>query len=73
MQRTFPGRPATLFIALASAIQTSPLVAQEADQADTIEQVVVRGAYFGQQVSSGAKTPTLLIDVPQSIAIRRAE
>jgi len=73
MQRPFPGRPATFFIALVSAIQTSSLVAQEAAQADTIEQVVVRGAYFGQQVSSGAKTPTLLIDVPQSISIMSAE
>jgi catecholate siderophore receptor len=40
---------------------------------DTIEQVLVRGAYFGKRVAAGAKTPTPLMDVPQSVSLMSAE
>lgn len=48
--------------AFAQAVQTNEAKGE-------IEQVVVRGAYFGQQIAAGAKTPTLLLNVPQSISI----
>lgn len=56
---------ASLFLALsnnAAAETTTP------DGAN-IERITVRGAFFGQQVADSVKTPTLLIDVPQSVSV----
>jgi catecholate siderophore receptor len=57
--------PLATAVALNAAAQNGPVVNEQ----DTIEQVVVRGAYFGQRVAAGAKTPTLLVNTPQSISI----
>ena len=34
-----------------------------------IERITVRGAYFGKQNADSLKTPTLLVDVPQSLSV----
>ncbi len=67
--RRFLIAPLTLAVASVAHGQ-SP---QAPDQNAEIEQVLVRGAYFGQRVATGAKTPTLLVDVPQAISIFSAE
>jgi catecholate siderophore receptor len=41
--------------------------------AKEIERVTVRGAYFGQENADGLKTPTVLINVPQSLSMLSAE
>ena len=51
-----------------SAISTATLAAS----AD-IERVTVRGAYFGQEYADGLKTPTVLVNVPQSLTMVSAE
>ncbi|MFC4699548.1 TonB-dependent receptor [Glaciecola siphonariae] len=38
-----------------------------------IERITVRGAYFGQQNADALKTPTLLVDVPQSLSVISSE
>ncbi len=74
-------RPA-LALSLSSALTLSPLAFAQQSPAEAeenaakdgrIEHVVVRGAYFGQAVAEGVKTPTLLLDVPQSVSITTAE
>ena len=60
-------------LALAVAVQTQAADDTDNDDTQGLEQVVVRGAYFGQRVAAGAKTPTLLVNVPQSISIVDAE
>jgi catecholate siderophore receptor len=66
-------------IALSSAAYTSvaannvtTTVASIAASAD-IERVTVRGAYFGKQNADALKTPTLLVDVPQSLSVISSE
>ncbi|WP_395342931.1 TonB-dependent receptor [Ningiella sp. W23] len=55
--------------AAASAV-LSPLAAM--NEID-IERITVRGAYFGQQNADAVKTPTLLVDVPQSLSVISSE
>ncbi|MGB0268173.1 MAG: TonB-dependent receptor, partial [Pseudomonadales bacterium] len=43
------------------------------DEAGPIETIVVRGAYFGQALAEGVKTPTLLLNVPQSVSVMDAQ
>ena len=38
-----------------------------------VERITIRGAFFGQQVADAVKTPTLLLNVPQSASIISAE
>lgn len=40
---------------------------------ETVERITVRGAFFGQQVATAVKTPTLLVNVPQSVSVVSAE
>lgn len=48
--------------------------AQEAqNDVPDVERITVRGAFFGQQVADAVKTPTLLVDVPQSVSVVSAE
>ncbi|MEW9797982.1 TonB-dependent receptor [Alteromonas sp. CYL-A6] len=54
----------SLCLALAGAAQ-----AQTTPDGADIERVTVRGAYFGQQMADAVKTPTLLIDTPQSVSV----
>ena len=56
--RAFVHRPLTLALAALSL----PVAAGEAS--GPIETIVVRGAYFGQALAEGVKTPTLLLNVP---------
>lgn len=64
-----------LITPLALAVAAQAQAASDIDNNDTqaLEQVVVRGAYFGQRIAAGAKTPTLLVNVPQSISIVGAD
>ena len=67
--------PRCTSLSLAVSLASTQLAygASPVTEANDIEQVLVRGAYFGQQVASGAKTPTLLVNVPQSISIMSAD
>lgn len=40
---------------------------------ESVERITVRGAFFGQQVATAVKTPTLLVNVPQSVSVVSAE
>jgi catecholate siderophore receptor len=50
-----------------TTVSTGVLAAAE------IERITVRGAYFGQQNADALKTPTLLVDVPQSLSVISSE
>ncbi len=69
--------PQRLIALLAATLQTGWVAASDerAVQTDALEmeQIVVRGAYFGQRVAHGTKTPTLLLDLPQSVSVVSAE
>ncbi|NBQ12522.1 MAG: TonB-dependent siderophore receptor, partial [Gammaproteobacteria bacterium] len=70
MIRPFPPvllRPLTL------ALAALALPVAAVDEAGPIETIVVRGAYFGQALAEGVKTPTLLLDVPQSVSVMDAQ
>ncbi|MFT5277539.1 MAG: catecholate siderophore receptor, partial [Granulosicoccus sp.] len=63
-------------LSAAVAVALSPLSSQAAESAETantttneIERITVRGAYFGKQNADSLKTPTLLVDVPQSLSV----
>jgi catecholate siderophore receptor len=58
-------------LASANSLNSSTIVALAAVQ--EIERVTVRGAYFGQENADGLKTPTVLINVPQSLSMVSAE
>ena len=66
-------------LSLLAAMVSAATLAHAEDQAGTandhsdMEWVSVKGALFGQQVSDSVKTPTLLLDVPQSVSIISAE
>lgn len=49
-----------------SAVSASALALNVASD---IERITVRGAYFGKQNADSLKTPTLLVDVPQSLSV----
>ena len=65
----------SLLIALFGASQG--VLAEEAAAAmpaeSDVEHITIRGAFFGQQVADSVKTPTLLLNVPQSASIVSAE
>lgn len=73
-----------LILSLAVALAFSPSEGQSAESsfgssaastpfllaaATDIERITVRGAYFGKQNADSLKTPTLLVDVPQSLSV----
>jgi len=69
-------------LSVVAALIASPGIAANTERASTgagsqdltlLEHVVVRGAYFGQKTATGTKTPTLLLDTPQSISVYDAE
>ncbi|BFT32012.1 TonB-dependent siderophore receptor [Alteromonas sp. D210916BOD_24] len=58
----------------AALLLTQTAMAQNVEEKEeNIERVTVRGAFFGQQAAAGVKTPTLLVDVPQSVSVVSAE
>ncbi|WP_232364477.1 TonB-dependent receptor [Salinimonas lutimaris] len=61
-------------VAVAAAFSL-PIMAHAAEPQDEkgVERITVRGAFFGQQAAAGTKTPTLLINVPQSVSVVTAE
>lgn len=65
-----------LFNAVSLALlATHTICAQATENADSadLEHITVRGAFFGQHVADAVKTPTLLINVPQSVSIISAQ
>jgi catecholate siderophore receptor len=70
---------ASVFFAFSSfapvTLANSPAPAETAAlaAASEIDRITVRGAYFGQQNADSLKTPTLLVNVPQSLSIVSAE
>lgn len=67
-------RISTVAAAISMVLFGTAAHAQET-QADVpdVERITVRGAFFGQQVADAVKTPTLLVDVPQSVSVISAE
>lgn len=61
----------TLSIAIGLAVTLSNTYAHAASapKESDLERITVRGAFFGQQVADSVKTPTLLINVPQSVSV----
>ncbi|WP_371194610.1 TonB-dependent receptor [Glaciecola sp. SC05] len=55
------------------ANDSTPPIMQAPDSASEIERITVRGAYFGQQNADAVKTPTLLVNVPQSLSVISSE
>ena len=72
-----PSRRNIVIVVLVAIVSASSALAQDVATSDTrelvIEQVLVRGAYFGKRVASGVKTPTSLLDIPQSVSLMTAE
>jgi len=72
-----PSRRNIVIVVLVAIVSASSALAQDVTTSDTrelvIEQVLVRGAYFGKRVASGVKTPTSLLDIPQSVSLMTAE
>lgn len=54
---------------LAALVNTPLAMADDATSEEAVERITIRGAFFGQQVADAVKTPTLLINVPQSASI----
>ncbi|HSG89308.1 MAG TPA: TonB-dependent siderophore receptor [Pseudomonadales bacterium] len=70
--------PCMRTLATLALVGTSPFAVGEtatdsAKPVDRVEHIVVRGAYFGQAAADAVKTPTLLLDVPQSVSIVTAD
>lgn len=66
---------ATISTAVLLALYGTSVLAQEniTESEESVERITVRGAFFGQQVATAVKTPTLLVNVPQSVSVVSAE
>ncbi|CAD5247056.1 Catecholate siderophore receptor [Alteromonas sp. 38] len=66
---------ATISTAVLLALYGTSAFAQDdmAESDESVERITVRGAFFGQQVATAVKTPTLLVNVPQSVSVVSAE
>lgn len=60
-------------VATALAMSSQLATAQSVESEESVERITVRGAFFGQQAAAGVKTPTLLVNVPQSVSVVSAE
>lgn len=59
-----------LALSVLTALVNGPLaMAEDSSSEEAVERITIRGAFFGQQVADAVKTPTLLINVPQSASI----
>ncbi|QPG07087.1 TonB-dependent siderophore receptor [Salinimonas marina] len=54
---------------MALTLSSAYAQADSAPKESDLERITVRGAFFGQQVADSVKTPTLLINVPQSVSV----
>ncbi|ANB25428.1 TonB-dependent receptor [Alteromonas stellipolaris] len=66
---------ATISTAVLLALYGTSVLAQDtvAESDESVERITVRGAFFGQQVATAVKTPTLLVNVPQSVSVVSAQ
>lgn len=62
-------KKSTLAASLFLALSNNAVAQTTTPDGANIERITVRGAFFGQQVADSVKTPTLLIDVPQSVSV----
>ena len=62
-------RTLSIAIGLALTLSNTYAHAVSAPKESDLERITVRGAFFGQQVADSVKTPTLLINVPQSVSV----
>ncbi|GGW84690.1 TonB-dependent receptor [Alteromonas halophila] len=62
-------KKSTLSASLLLALSTHAAAQNQVPDSADLERITVRGAFFGQQVADSVKTPTLLIDVPQSVSV----
>ena len=72
MKKTLLHTSLLLALTGASAIARADDAAKSFSESD-VERITIRGAFFGQQVADAVKTPTLLLNVPQSASIISAE
>lgn len=60
----------SIAIAIAlSSLSTANIALAAEDDLSSVERITVRGAYFGIQDATSVKTPTALVNVPQSLSI----
>ena len=59
----------SIAVGLAMALSTAHAQTETTAKESDLERITVRGAFFGQQVADAVKTPTLLINVPQSVSV----
>lgn len=72
MKKTLLHTSLLLALTGASAVALADDAAVSYGEGD-VERITIRGAFFGQQVADAIKTPTLLLNVPQSASIISAE
>ena len=72
MKKTLLHTSLLLALTGASAIARADDAVKSFSESD-VERITIRGAFFGQQVADAVKTPTLLLNVPQSASIISAE
>ncbi|WP_218354305.1 TonB-dependent receptor [Alteromonas lipotrueiana] len=59
----------SIAVGLAMTLSTAHAQTETTAKESDLERITVRGAFFGQQVADAVKTPTLLINVPQSVSV----
>ena len=59
----------SIAVGLAMTLSTAHAQTETTTKESDLERITVRGAFFGQQVADAVKTPTLLINVPQSVSV----
>ena len=70
--KAYKQRAITAFAALTIICAGAPLRAETAEQ-PTLEETIVRGSYLQSNEANALKTPTPILDVPQSLSIVTSE
>ena len=70
--KVYKQRAITIFAALTIIFADAPLRAETTEQ-PTLEETIVRGSYLQSNEANALKTPTPILDVPQSLSIVTSE
>ena len=70
--KVYKQRAITIFAALTTIFAGAPLRAETTEQ-PTLEETLVRGSYLQSNEANALKTPTPILDVPQSLSIVTSE
>ena len=70
--KVYKQRAITTFAALTIILACAPLRAETTEQ-PTLEETIVRGSYLQSNEANALKTPTPILDVPQSLSIVTSE